>query len=514
MRICILTESIKGFGLGHVVRCYNLAYKFAKIGYEVDLFIRGNANFKDFIDKQEIIKNIYPLSIQWEDIKNPFLLKSDICIIDSYEISDFSMFLQYAKILVIIDDDGRHLNFLTNTIENDVDKRSIFLLNMNGYYNTQTIKQNVLNNIFSGLEYATLNACFKDSKLDNIESKYDFFVCLGGEDAKDKSMTIAEQLQEQSNNTAIVVGANYKGRLLEHNTHIKNTKIYHNITQKEIALLMAASKNCIVSGGGIVFEALKLCKNVFAMNLASNQDKQLQILENQNLLKQIKLPIQEGTFKDIKQYNNIKDKISSNIDSMVSELAMLALNKNIEVIHDKKPKNFSLDNLHAINFCNISNKEIDDVLTYRNHKFVREQMYGNNIIDAKTHYSFIESLRNNEHSKYFLVKEDQCDIGVISLTRINIKHKQTYIGIYKNPLLDKHKSYGHLLMKMIKYIAFEHYNLNMLYLEVMATNQIAIKFYEKEGFGLFGRLENGFRIYENGDERFCDILIYGLRNNQ
>ncbi len=515
MKIRILTENIKGLGLGHVVRSYNLAYEFSKIGYEVDLFIRGNADFKNFINKQEKINNIYVLSIQWEDIKNPNMLETDICIIDSYEINNFSIFLEHSRVLVIFDDDLRHLDFLTNTIKYNNNK-NIFLLNINGLYDTQSIQKDISNNIFSGLEYVLLNDCFKDSNLCNLKYKYEFFVCLGGEDSKDKSMEISKQLQNFSKYIAVVVGPNYKGKLLDSNEFNKqNIAVFHNITQKEIALLMATSKYCIVSGGGIVFEALKLCKNVYTINLAFNQDKQLQVLESKNLITQIKLPLKQDMFNNIKDKKNyISDKIGVSIHDFISKIIMLSINQNINSIKQKGQKNFSIDNLYAINFCNMTNKEIQNILKYRNHPFIRNKMYSDNIIDEKTHYNFIESLKNNEYSKYFLVQENNCDIGVINLIRINIKHKQAYLGIYKNPFLDndKHKSYGHLLMKMIKYIAFKHYNLNMLYLEVISINEIAIKFYEKEGFKLLGKLENGFRIYENGEEIFHDILIYGIKN--
>ena len=196
------------------------------------------------------------------------------------------------------------------------------------------------------------------------------------------------------------------------------------------------------------------------------------------------------------------------------------------------------------------------VLNYRNHPFVRENMYGSSIINAQTHHNFLQSLHNNETSRYFLVQDciamptiesmQTHDIGVINLSRINLRHQHAYLGIYKNPFLAKtNQRYGQKLMQMIKHIAFKHYNLYMLYLEVIATNANAINFYEREGFSYLGVLNQAFKIKENtthnansakdannkdieknqeanksninkdnkySKETFCDIFIYGMQN--
>ena len=104
-------------------------------------------------------------------------------------------------------------------------------------------------------------------------------------------------------------------------------------------------------------------------------------------------------------------------------------------------------------------------------------------------------------------KKERLDLGVISLTRINLKHRHAYLGIYKNPLLKMRC--GRELMDMIEYIAFEKYALNMLYLEVRECNKHAIRLYEECGFVYMGMLKQAFlndkKIYE-------DILIYGKQH--
>lgn len=536
MIIRILTESEKSLGLGHVARCYNLARVFVGMGYNVDFFVRGNASFKDFITTQGVIKNkeaaCYPLALQWEEIGNPSLLHSDICIIDSYQVCDFTPFLESSNVLVIFDDDGRHFEFLERIVRERANstQAKVFLLNLNGFYNTQTIDSDIREHIFSGLKYALLHPFFHRLDSNKSEREYDFFVCLGGEDSKDISNEIFTQLLGFAKSIVVVVGPNYKGSLLKSKYLCDNIdsvnpyRIYSNITQAQVATLLADSGHCIVSGGGILFEALKLCPKVFAINLATNQDIQISTLEKQNLIRTITLPLQPITFENLDSNNTLKPEIGTHTKDFATELIFNALNHTLKSKQEIKAKNFQLDNCTALDFCNLSHKDSMNILTYRNHPFVRERMYGSSVISEQSHINFLQSLPYDEHARYFLVKDIESlqttdggithDIGVISFSRINLKHKNAYLGIYKNPLLAKHKTkrYGHILMQMIRHIAFHHYNLYMLYLEVVATNTHALNFYEKEGFSYLGTLQNGFRIYENNTETFHDVLLYGMKN--
>ncbi|GAB0173096.1 hypothetical protein NHP164001_11120 [Helicobacter trogontum] len=542
MIIRILTESEKSLGLGHVARCYNLARVFVNMGYSVDFFVRGNASFKDFIATQGQIINdkavCYPLALQWEDMKNPSLLHNDICIIDSYKIDNFTPFLESSKALILFDDDGRHFEFLKSVVRMQSKhahlKAKVFLLNPNGFYNAKMVDNDIKRYIFSGLQYVLLHPFFYKLSIDLHERFYDFFVCLGGEDSNDISSEIFMQLLSFAKSIAVVVGANYKGSLLRSKyldcnevqfDSKKPYRIYSNITQTQVATLLAKSRNCIVSGGGILFEALKLCPKVFAINLATNQDIQIHTLATQNLIKTITLPLCEKIFENTNSLDTQKYiEIGTQVKDFATELIFTALNHTLKSTQEKKAQNFTLNNYTALDFCNLDSKDSMNILTYRNHPFVREQMYGSSIISEQAHMNFLHSLPYDEHARYFLVKDAEIlqtrdgnltnDIGVISFSRINLKHKNAYLGIYKNPLLpqQKNKRYGHILMQMLKYIAFEHYNLCMLYLEVVSTNTHAIKFYEKEGFHPFGILQNGFRVCKSNTEVFYDVLLYGMKN--
>ncbi|STQ86717.1 UDP-4-amino-4,6-dideoxy-N-acetyl-beta-L-altrosamine N-acetyltransferase [Helicobacter muridarum] len=557
MKIRILTESIKGLGLGHVARCYTLGLIFLEMGYEIDFFVRGNADFIEFLEtqknniskdsniKKDIMKNFYPLPIAWECLKHKELVKSDIYIIDSYEINDFSSFLSDAKILVLFDDDGRHLSLLKSYLKSKRGKAKLFLLNPNGLYQKQGLDEILKDHILTGLEYAMIRPCFHKalesmSKKEHQERRH-ITVCFGGEDSQDMSNRIFNIL-EKLNSTHeldlsinIIIGANYKGKLLK-STHFKkpNSKnsnetynIYQNIPQDFLATCLAKSEYSIVSGGGILFEAAMLAQNTLAIELASNQKDQIELMEEKGLVrklnhKNLKEDIEYALLnpkQDTLTYN--KHDIGTKIIDFANRLVLESINVALQINHisRQKHKNFTLNGYIAINFCNISQDEALRVLRYRNNPIISENMYGSDHISEKTHFNFIASLMKDEQSKYFLVQDSKNmqDIGVISLNRINIKHKNAYLGIYKNPeARTKNKtnkiSYGTMLMDLLKHIAFCEYKLHMLYLEVIASNIQAIRFYEKEGFAFMGELIDGFSQHKNKAQKFCNVLVYGIKN--
>ncbi|RDU73469.1 UDP-4-amino-4,6-dideoxy-N-acetyl-beta-L-altrosamine N-acetyltransferase [Helicobacter aurati] len=554
MKIRILTESIKGLGLGHVARCYTLGLIFLEMGYEIDFFVRGNGEFLEFLQAQQnntTLQHFYPLSITWENLANKDLVASDICIIDSYVVTDFSIFLTQTKVLVLFDDDGRHFTLLQKHLESCHNKAKLFLLNPNGFYQSKSfVTEHISKHIMTGLEYVMIHPCFhqalellQKNLLQKEERK--IIICFGGEDLQDISYEIFNILKDLDSlhclnlHITVILGANYKGKLLSSSylqcyQSCKNTEqrynIYQNVPQALLAQYLAISTYSIVSGGGILFESILLAKQTFALELANNQKVQIQLLKEQGLVEKIpSLHCRE--FLEQQLLHRKKDSatkktlhIGKNLKDFAAELVLDSLNISLQREHavwKRKHRDFILDNYIAINFCNINRDEALRVLRYRNNPIVNQNMYGNENISEKTHFHFLHSLKTEEQSKYFLVQHHNThttqDIGVISLTRINLKHKNAYLGIYKNPEAHtNHKthklSYGSILMEIIKHIAFFEYGLHMLYLEVTARNVQAIRFYEKEGFTFMGELLDGFKQRNNLSQGFCNILIYGIKN--
>ncbi|WP_291329270.1 UDP-4-amino-4,6-dideoxy-N-acetyl-beta-L-altrosamine N-acetyltransferase [Desulfovibrio sp. UCD-KL4C] len=147
--------------------------------------------------------------------------------------------------------------------------------------------------------------------------------------------------------------------------------------------------------------------------------------------------------------------------------------------------------LTLIPFYRLSLEEMNEVLTWRNNIFVRQQMCDSSIIPIENHLNFIENLKSDTKNEYYLVVKNKCKIGVIYLTEINSTNAE--LGLYKNPNLKKEKV-GQQLMKAIFYIAHQK-NLHDLTLKVLKNNEKALALYSKFYFKIY-KQDNDF-LYMN-----------------
>lgn len=200
-------------------------------------------------------------------------------------------------------------------------------------------------------------------------------------------------------------------------------------------------------------------------------------------------------------------------------------------------KNFFYNEIYALDFTLMDKKDSLYVLQMRNHAQVAQYMYSSHI-SKQGHLDFIKGLKNNQKSAYWLLKKRGEILGVASLSRINLTHKNAYIGIYKNPFLDTcaqarvlakspldakadvardssstssiardniaGASVGGEILATLEHIAFSELCLHSLHLEVLESNTKAIRFYEKNGYKYGGKLLDF--IYRN--EFYHNALLY------
>jgi len=133
--------------------------------------------------------------------------------------------------------------------------------------------------------------------------------------------------------------------------------------------------------------------------------------------------------------------------------------------------------VELINFINLEYDEKVMILNWRNHPKIKSVMHNNLDILLDDHLNFIESLKKRDDKKYFLVKENSLNIGVIDF--INITKYEAELGIYSNPDL---RGYGTLLLSEICTYAFETLKVQVLKAEVYKTNVTAIQLYQKFNF--------------------------------
>lgn len=173
---------------------------------------------------------------------------------------------------------------------------------------------------------------------------------------------------------------------------------------------------------------------------------------------------------------------------------------------DKTQKSIETRAYFLKNFIELTRKESEEVLRWRNNEKIRIHMYDDTIIPLDNHLKFIEGLKNDTKNAYWIVqsKKEGEKIGVISLNRINPVHKNSYLGIYGNPE-SSYPGRGLVLMECLDYLASEVFGLHTLKLEVLETNQMAKKLYLKCGYAEEGLLKEF--VYKNGE--WINVTVMG-----
>lgn len=149
-------------------------------------------------------------------------------------------------------------------------------------------------------------------------------------------------------------------------------------------------------------------------------------------------------------------------------------------------KNISLNvenygQVELVNYISLSDEQALDVLHMRNHPEVRRWMHDTREITKSEHFGFIDKLRSSEDKLYFLVMFEGGKVGVVYLTDIEREVSSCELGLFANLEADL-SGKGRLLMFCIIWLAEKKLKLNLLTLEVFASNRRAIKLYERFGF--------------------------------
>lgn len=179
-------------------------------------------------------------------------------------------------------------------------------------------------------------------------------------------------------------------------------------------------------------------------------------------------------------------------------------------INDLLIKNITINKYSLINFINLNADEKLEILKWRNDENIRKWMFSDKIIEKESHFNFIENLKNDHKNYYWRLSDNNgVKYGVISINKLDMNNRNSYLGIYKNPYLDK-KGGGIILMKSLFYAAFKILGLHTLKLEVAADNERAINLYLKTGFREEGRL----REFLDKNGRRLDAVVMGITSKE
>ncbi len=174
-------------------------------------------------------------------------------------------------------------------------------------------------------------------------------------------------------------------------------------------------------------------------------------------------------------------------------------------------KDFTFDNALLKNFTNLTEKEVEVVRQMRNHESVRIWMYHDHLISEKEHHEYLLGLKNNNRCFAWLVinKTNNEPMGVINLRNVDFTNKNTFYGIYANPL-SMNLGIGRLLDQLSIKVAFDILKLHTLKLEVIESNKQVINLHKKMGFQEEGRLKD----FVMKDGKWKDVIIMGITDKE
>ena len=170
-------------------------------------------------------------------------------------------------------------------------------------------------------------------------------------------------------------------------------------------------------------------------------------------------------------------------------------------------QNFEIDETYFVNFLHLNMEEQEMIRNWRNSEKIRKWMYTDHIISKDEHTGFMESLKNNRHNFYWLMKLWGQYTGVLYFKQTDFRNKNIYFGIYANPdckLLGIGTKFDTLAIKL----AFEYAGFHSLHLEVIEDNRAVIDLHERMGFDKEGKLKE----FVQKDGIWKDVIIMGMIN--
>lgn len=449
MNILFRADSSSTIGTGHIMRDLVLSQQYAKKGHNITFATQeldGNIN-------QKIVESGYGLMVLKSDSQDELLsvikeFNVDLLVVDNYDIDyEFEKYIKDNSAVKILSFDDTYEKHYCD-----------ILLNHNISADKKRYKGLVPDKceLRCGSKYTLLRDEFLEEFPKKTASNHiTVFLALGGVDSRELNIPILKILDNYNEikvNVITTTSNKNLNHLKEFISDKKNIKLH--INTSEIAKLMYMSDFAIVTPSVTVNEAHYMKLPFIAIKTEDNQNDIYQFLKKNNYL--------------------VLDKFETKpfiktLDTMLNILKV-----------------------QLVNFTCLSIKEKKMILEWRNSESIKKWMYNRDQISLNDHLSYIDSLSNKEDRKYFLIKNERNNYGVVDLTNI-IKNDSAELGIYVKPGL---KGHGSLLMYKIIDYAFNTLKLSLLSANVYLDNINAINLYEKFNFIVVGTTkDNNGELY-------------------
>lgn len=129
-------------------------------------------------------------------------------------------------------------------------------------------------------------------------------------------------------------------------------------------------------------------------------------------------------------------------------------------------------------------------------------------VHAGQHQAWFEAIQQRNDAVIFGIRLTEAGrlIGSCQLQNIHPIHRSAELQIRLGAVAERGQGYGTEATRLLLDFAFKDLNLHRVYLHVLATNQIAVRMYEKVGFVREGVLREAAHI----DGRYLDLIMMGI----
>lgn len=156
----------------------------------------------------------------------------------------------------------------------------------------------------------------------------------------------------------------------------------------------------------------------------------------------------------------------------------------------------------------ISDEELELMLSWRNMPNVRANMYTRHEISYEEHLQWWARIKENPRFQYKMYENNSTPLGIVGFVDIDKTNKNSSWAFYAAP--GAPKGTGSKMEFLALEYAFHELELHKLYCEVLDFNKPVFRLHEKFGFTIEGILRQQHLI----DGRFADIYKLGLLHDE
>ncbi|MBP9853712.1 MAG: UDP-4-amino-4,6-dideoxy-N-acetyl-beta-L-altrosamine N-acetyltransferase [Candidatus Omnitrophica bacterium] len=121
------------------------------------------------------------------------------------------------------------------------------------------------------------------------------------------------------------------------------------------------------------------------------------------------------------------------------------------------------------------------VRNWRNQDDVRRYMINQSLISEEQHQSWLDSL-NQKKDKYWIVYLENNPVGMVYLTDVDEEKRSSSWGFYIADYSNRGRGLGKAILQKLLTLFFDEMNFSILKTQVLATNEKALRIYDKFSF--------------------------------